>query len=93
VLPRMFMAPKSVCVSSLEAGPRSWVEGGLAFEDGGGGGGVWREDEIERFRRHLGEKRWDVEPRAMLGGADGAVYAAERSARRRSGDGECIVAV
>jgi hypothetical protein len=54
VLPRMFMAPKSVCVSSLEGGPRSWVEGGLAFEDGGGG--VCREDEIERFRRHLGEK-------------------------------------
>jgi len=33
VLPRIFKAPKSVCVSSLEGGPRSWVGGGLAFEE------------------------------------------------------------
>ena len=50
VLPRMFMALKSVWVSSFEGGPRSWVEGGLALEDAGGG--VRRGAEIERLRRH-----------------------------------------
>jgi hypothetical protein len=39
------------------------VEGGLAFEDAGGG--LWIDDEIDRFRRHLGEWSLGVEPRAM----------------------------
>lgn len=56
VLPRMFMAPKSVWVSSLDGGPRSWVDGALDFEDDSGGGGFCREDEIDRLRRHLGEE-------------------------------------
>ena len=54
VLPRMFMAPKSVWVSSLEGGPRSCVVGGFDFEDAdGGGGGLWRDDETDRLRTHL----------------------------------------
>ena len=64
VFPRMFMAPKSVWVSSFDGGPRSWVEGGLDFEDAGGG--VRRGDEIDKPRRHLAERETGFEPCAML---------------------------
>ena len=53
MLPKMSMAPKSVCVSSLEGGPRSWVSGGLDFEDAGGG--ARRDAEVESCR---GDARW-----------------------------------
>ena len=45
MLPRMSMALKSVWVSSFEGGPRSWVSGGLDFEDAGEG--AWRTEDVE----------------------------------------------
>ena len=64
VLPRMFMAPKSVWVSSFEGGPRSCVGGGFDLE--GAGDTAWRYVETDRLRRDLGGRLLFVEPRAKL---------------------------
>ena len=86
VLRKTSSAPKSVCVSSVLAGPRSWDLGRPA---GVRGAAKWYEEVDSVRQRGVGGSRAVVTAARQMGCAFlGSV--AERRARRRSRDGARI---
>jgi hypothetical protein len=79
------MAPKSVCVSSFEAGPRSWDAGGPSFGlDSGGRACPGEEVASERAGTRRHDKEYDLNWDLNIVGTHGML-----GPRRSSGESSC----